>query len=88
MPLDASVAQSSSGEPPRAFVPPDTPSPALADTGGGGGGVSWSRSCAQCGAAPAAGAKLRFCARCTTVPYCTVECQRADWAAHKLICAR
>jgi hypothetical protein len=87
-PRQNDAAPQSSGEPPRAFVPPDAPSPALADTGGGAGGVTWSGTCAQCGAGPAPGAKLRFCAGCTTVPYCTVECQRADWAAHKLICAR
>jgi hypothetical protein len=27
------------------------------------------------------------CARCEAVRYCSRECQRADWKAHKLACA-
>ena len=29
----------------------------------------------------------RVCARCEAVRYCSRECQRADWKAHKPACA-
>ena len=29
---------------------------------------------------------LKRCSRCRTVYYCSVECQRAHWAHHKLVC--
>ena len=28
----------------------------------------------------------RRCGRCHSAPYCSVECQRADWPLHKLMC--
>ena len=35
--------------------------------------------------APAAdGGKLQMCGRCKTARYCNTECQRADWARHKV----
>jgi len=36
---------------------------------------------------PAAGrSKFRECAGCLATLYCNAECQRADWAVHKLDC--
>merc|ERR1712071_217186 len=29
---------------------------------------------------------LKRCARCKTVKYCSVQCQRSDWSTHKLSC--
>lgn len=31
---------------------------------------------------------LRNCAKCTTTPYCSRECQKADWKTHKKTCAK
>ncbi|KAF4448103.1 hypothetical protein F53441_8419 [Fusarium austroafricanum] len=30
--------------------------------------------------------QLKRCAKCSTTPYCSRECQKADWKAHKKIC--
>ncbi len=27
------------------------------------------------------------CGKCQRQPYCSVECQRAEWSTHKLMCA-
>ena len=40
-------------------------------------------ACANCGLG---GAGLKKCARCRTVRYCSEECQKKDWAAHKAAC--
>ncbi|KAJ6562507.1 hypothetical protein B0H19DRAFT_98907 [Mycena capillaripes] len=37
-----------------------------------------SESCAQ---------KLRYCARCRVMRYCSSECQKAAWKYHKVVCA-
>lgn len=43
--------------------------------------------CAACGKKKQAdGSNLLSCARCKKVKYCSRECQRADWKAHKRIC--
>ena len=41
------------------------------------------KSCASC---KKTDLKLKFCSRCRTVAYCSVECQRAHWARHKVRC--
>ena len=60
--------------------------------GGGGGSEHRSRTdtvgtCAACGqlGGPKA-AKLRKCSRCEAVVYCSVECQKSHWKAHKPNC--
>jgi len=55
-----------------------------------GGGVSLvveppSSMCIPCGAAGAA-APLQMCGVCQRAWYCSVECQRSDWPAHKVTC--
>src|SRR5437870_2341550 len=30
--------------------------------------------------------KMKFCARCRMVRYCSQECQRAHWSEHKSMC--
>ena len=32
------------------------------------------------------GNDLKFCARCHVTPYCSKECQKSNWKAHKKIC--
>lgn len=46
-----------------------------------------SRRCAACGAGAAA-CKLKKCAGCQAVLYCTADCQRADWRDHRRTCRR
>ncbi|KAI9004993.1 hypothetical protein DFJ74DRAFT_402089 [Hyaloraphidium curvatum] len=43
--------------------------------------------CDLCGQAPAEGAKLKKCSRCGIAWYCSAECQREDWKAHKPACS-
>jgi hypothetical protein len=35
-----------------------------------------------------AATRLKLCNRCRSVSYCSVECQRSDWGAHKKECAK
>ncbi|KAJ7616228.1 hypothetical protein DFH06DRAFT_1307185 [Mycena polygramma] len=30
--------------------------------------------------------KMKFCAECTSVRYCSKECQKSDWPEHRLYC--
>ncbi|KAF8884513.1 hypothetical protein BD779DRAFT_778840 [Infundibulicybe gibba] len=43
------------------------------------------QACYKCFKAEA-GANLRKCSTCLRVAYCSVDCQKADWARHKAIC--
>lgn len=47
----------------------------------------YTRRCAKCQQVGAAAAPLRRCARCHRVLYCSPACQRADWPAHRSVCA-
>lgn len=40
----------------------------------------------KCGNAHCAKAASKICTACRTVFYCSVECQRGDWLAHKFVC--
>ena len=46
------------------------------------------RSCAHCGAQEVHVAQFKFCAACKDkgALYCSKECQRAAWPAHKAAC--
>ncbi|KAH7140936.1 putative MYND domain protein [Dactylonectria macrodidyma] len=33
-------------------------------------------------------ASIKKCAKCSDTPYCSRECQKADWKAHKKICGK
>lgn len=45
--------------------------------------------CGRLEGASEAGVRLQACGRCRAVGYCSVQCQRADWAlGHKAECGR
>jgi splicing suppressor protein 51 len=44
--------------------------------------------CAKCAQPAADGAALKQCGACKSQPYCSRECQVADWPAHKPACQR
>ena len=46
-----------------------------------------SESCTSCHK-PSSEVTLKRCAKCSTTPYCSRDCQKADWKAHKKICGR
>ena len=45
-------------------------------------------SCAVCGKSGFSGIDLKVCGGCSSVAYCTVECQRKDWKQHKKSCKK
>jgi hypothetical protein len=42
--------------------------------------------CVVCFKKPLPGKAFKKCGRCRARPYCSLECQRADWPTHKLSC--
>jgi hypothetical protein len=45
------------------------------------------QACSGCGRAPdAGGAAFNLCGGCRVASYCSAECQRAQWPAHKAAC--
>ncbi|KHN95384.1 Zinc finger, MYND-type [Metarhizium album ARSEF 1941] len=44
-------------------------------------------SCTHCQKSPPE-VVLRRCAKCSATPYCSRDCQKADWKVHKKICGR
>mmetsp|Transcript_41214 Transcript_41214/g.44747 ORF Transcript_41214/g.44747 Transcript_41214/m.44747 type:complete len:391 (-) Transcript_41214:1203-2375(-) len=43
-------------------------------------------SCSYCSQIESDNHRLRLCGRCSHTRYCNIECQRADWKAHKKQC--
>ncbi|KAG5485867.1 hypothetical protein CUR178_07460 [Leishmania enriettii] len=55
-------------------------------------GMASPNGCFHChrgarGTATTAAVPLQRCSRCRLAKYCSLECQRADWKAHKQVCA-
>ncbi|KAK3305123.1 uncharacterized protein B0T15DRAFT_567174 [Chaetomium strumarium] len=46
-----------------------------------------SRSCTVCLKSPPE-VTLKKCAKCSVTPYCSRDCQKADWKAHKKTCGK
>ncbi|KAK7423559.1 hypothetical protein QQX98_001017 [Neonectria punicea] len=46
-----------------------------------------SLACVVCQKTSAEG-NIKRCAKCSTTPYCSRECQKRDWKAHKKICGK
>ncbi|CAM9285964.1 unnamed protein product, partial [Choristocarpus tenellus] len=46
--------------------------------------------CEVCGKTdePSVGLRLKLCARCRGVSYCGMECQKAGWSKHRVVCAK
>ncbi|KAJ6445638.1 Zinc finger, MYND-type [Purpureocillium lavendulum] len=44
-------------------------------------------ACTSCNKSPP-DLTLKKCAKCSATPYCSRECQKADWKAHKKICGK
>ncbi|KAJ4297333.1 hypothetical protein N0V88_004251 [Collariella sp. IMI 366227] len=44
-------------------------------------------SCTVCHKAPPE-VTLKRCAKCSTTPYCSRDCQKADWKTHKKLCGK
>jgi hypothetical protein len=58
-----------------------TPSGASAPTGHA------DNVCALCKVPPPPGKRMKKCARCLKVPYCSADCQKKAWKDHKRVCA-
>ena len=50
------------------------------------GSLRTGTACEACGKGPATGTKLQTCSRCGNARYCSKECQRGHWGAHKAQC--
>ncbi|EFY84134.1 hypothetical protein J3458_003723 [Metarhizium acridum] len=44
-------------------------------------------ACTSCKKSPPE-VSLKRCAKCSTTPYCSKDCQKADWKSHKKTCGR
>lgn len=51
-------------------------------------GEHWEEHCAQCGGAKSETRKLFYCTRCRAVKYCSAQCQKKAWTAHKVGCKK
>lgn len=50
----------------------------------------WGMECSYrvCSKLAEVGTKYKYCSRCTVGFYCCTECQREDWAFHKVDCQK
>lgn len=48
--------------------------------------AAWERECATCHKQASESLRLSTCARCKSVKYCSVSCQKAAWPGHKSLC--
>ncbi|KAL1745784.1 hypothetical protein HDZ31DRAFT_81668 [Schizophyllum fasciatum] len=48
--------------------------------------VNVGQACRKCMRAAEEGALLKICTGCRRIRYCSAECQKADWKAHKALC--
>lgn len=44
-------------------------------------------SCTTCGKSPPL-VTIKQCAKCSATPYCSRDCQKADWKSHKKLCGK
>jgi len=42
--------------------------------------------CVVCKRGPICGVKLNACSGCHMIHYCSAECQKLHWKAHKIVC--
>jgi hypothetical protein len=85
-------------DPPGGGATPESPYEGTCHGHAHAGAVGTTRACAWCGrtaeqtlqsgAGVSDKCKLKECARCRSVRYCSKECQTADWPAHKATCKR
>ncbi|KAF1941401.1 zf-MYND-domain-containing protein [Clathrospora elynae] len=60
--------------------------PGMAEVIGRGRGPRAEGDCTTCGRSPTGENKVSACGKCKTARYCSQECQRVDWKAHKRTC--
>ena len=70
--------------------PPTAPKVTATDVAASPTLASTSHCCNEgCGVADSPDKKLKLCARCNSVAYCSAECQKLDWKArHKKSCSK
>ncbi|TFK88280.1 hypothetical protein K466DRAFT_77323 [Polyporus arcularius HHB13444] len=61
----------------------DTPETTVSNRVGSGDSL---RRCNRCFSPQTAGVRLRRCGGCSTVVYCSLECQKVQWPLHKPLC--
>jgi hypothetical protein len=60
--------------------------PGMAQAIQGGRGARKEGECTNCGRSAKDGKPLSACGKCRKATYCSQECQKADWKAHKKAC--
>jgi hypothetical protein len=60
--------------------------PGMAEVIKAGRGVRKEGQCTTCGRSPKEGKAFAACGKCRKARYCSPECQKVDWKAHKKAC--